>query len=57
MTNCTTAGDCATEKKEKETTRSFINSSTILTGVECRQRTPGQKESVESKKSSDFRRR
>ncbi|KAK9360220.1 hypothetical protein V1504DRAFT_424114 [Lipomyces starkeyi] len=34
------------KKKKKETTRSFINSSTILTGVEGRQRTPGQKESV-----------
>ncbi|ODQ71017.1 hypothetical protein LIPSTDRAFT_73597 [Lipomyces starkeyi NRRL Y-11557] len=35
------------KKKKKETTRSFINSSTILTGVEGRQRTPGQKEGVE----------
>ncbi|ODQ74568.1 hypothetical protein LIPSTDRAFT_70237, partial [Lipomyces starkeyi NRRL Y-11557] len=33
--------------QETETTRSFINSSTILTGVEGRQRTPGQKEGVE----------
>ncbi|ODQ69953.1 hypothetical protein LIPSTDRAFT_75607, partial [Lipomyces starkeyi NRRL Y-11557] len=35
------------KKKKKGTTRSFINSSTILTGVDGRQRTPGQKESVE----------
>ncbi|KAK9342047.1 hypothetical protein V1522DRAFT_333716, partial [Lipomyces starkeyi] len=34
------------KKKRKEITRSFINASTVLTGVEGRKRTPGQKESV-----------
>jgi uncharacterized protein YvpB len=35
------------KKKKKEITRSFINSSTILTGVEGRRRTPGQQDRVE----------